>query len=136
MPNRPPKRWFNRVVESLSRLPHVDDPVAIAGDMWHHKMTPAAKKAILAEETKGSKGYDPQPAPKPIDIEGYDGTTIRIVPEVDQLIEAVIRLPKHQYDRVVDEVKDWEDVEVDEKKGRIVRRAKLNKATNIFIDRD
>lgn len=76
---------------------------------------------------------DPNP-PKPIDIHGFDGSMVRIVPEVDGLIEVVIVLPKHQFDEVMHQVKDWKDVEIDDHGRRIIRRAQKNKATNIFID--
>lgn len=140
MPNRPPKAWFNRKVEALSRDPDIDDPAAVVGWIWSGLKRATRRRIVEDEETpetpkKNMRMFDPQHLPEPIDIHGYDGSLVRIVPEIDQLIEVQVKMPKHQYDRIADLTKDWEDVEIDAKEGRIVRRAKLNKATNIFIDR-
>jgi len=99
---------------------------------------PRGRRRALVMHTTGGKYTriaDPQPLPKPRDFYGYDSTLVRVVPEIDQLIEVQLRLPPHIWSEIHGLVKDWSDIEIDETDGRIVRRAKLNKATNIFLDK-
>lgn len=109
---------------------------AVSGYDFFERMSKLRRHRKQAHPKTHRKSYkkrklDPVP-PDPIDIHGFDGSLVRLVPEVDQLIETVIVLPKHQFEEVKEKVKGWKDVEFE--KGRIIRRAKKNKATNIFID--
>ena len=82
----------------------------------------------------GRRLLDPKKLPKPLDFRGFDGSLIRVVPEIDRLMEVQIRVPKHIFNDIANATNGFPDVEVDRKNGRIVRRGKKNKATNIFID--
>ena len=90
------------------------------------------------KKTKRKRKLDPVKLPKPNDFRGFDHTLVRIVPKIDKLIEAQIVLPAHIFDDIADvlEKESFKDVEIDRKVGRIVRRGKKNKATNIFMDRE
>jgi hypothetical protein len=59
---------------------------------------------------------------------------VRVVPEIDRLIEIQVRLPAHIWDDVYEATKAFKDIEVDMKNRRMVRRGRKNKATNIFLD--
>ncbi len=82
---------------------------------------------------------DPKP-PKPIDIQGYTGDLVRLVPEIDMLIEVVITLPRSVFDDLEKRIKAYQEIgiynDVEMEKGRLIRRGQRNKATNIFIDRE
>jgi hypothetical protein len=107
----------------------VDDPAKMAAHFWS-KLSPEARADFIRKHGK----LDPQALPKPIDLRGYDHTLVRVVPEIDKLIELQVRLPRHIWNDLHDIAKDWPDVEIDEKARRIVRRGKKNAATNLFID--
>lgn len=49
-PNRPPKQWMRDCVKGASK--NADDPGAVCGALWYHKMSPAQKRAALAKEGK------------------------------------------------------------------------------------
>jgi len=116
-----------------------------------------ATKKILRDIRKGGRRYDlaeredglidPDKAPEPIDIYGYDGTVVRIVPDVNHLLEFVITLPHHVWDEVFRILEDNgyldEDqvdergnpgVEVDLDNRRLVRRGRVTTALNVFLD--
>jgi hypothetical protein len=107
----------------------VDDPDAQARLFWS-KLSPESRRQLTSKYGK----LDPQALPKPIDLRGYDHTLVRVVPQIDRLIELQIKLPRHIWNDLHDIAKDWPDVEIDEKARRIVRRGKKNAATNLFID--
>jgi hypothetical protein len=90
------------------------------------------KRKITKKRTKKKK-YDPDPPP--IDIKGKAGQLVRLVPEVEQLIEGRIELPPKKWNEVAAIVQDFEGIEIDFSEGRIIRRGRINKATNLFIDR-
>jgi hypothetical protein len=53
------------------------------------------------------------------------------------LVEIQVRFPSHQFDHDILPLMEKDPTnEIDRKAGRIVRRAKNNIATNIFLDRD
>lgn len=134
MPNRPPKQWFKEKVKEI-RKGKVKDAEAVAGDIWYHRLTPSQRKARVAKYER--KKLDPKP-PKPIDIQGYTGDLVRLVPEIDMLIEVVITLPKTVFDDLEKRIKEYQKIgvynDVEFEKGRLIRRGQRNKATNIFID--
>lgn len=66
-----------------------------------------------------------------IDVK-WNTQLIRVVPGVDRLICLRVELPPDQWDELLNAVRSWPDVEITP--GRIVRRGKKNRATNIFID--
>lgn len=82
------------------------------------------------------KKFDPKALPDPMDFRGYDHTMVRVVPEIDRLIEIQVRLPAHIWDDVYEATKSFKDLEVDMNDRRMVRRGRKNKATNIFLDSD
>lgn len=54
-PNRPPKHWFQDCVAGASES--ADDPNAVCGALWYHKMSPAQRRAATArEESKDNPG--------------------------------------------------------------------------------
>ena len=69
--------------------------------------------------------------PKPIDYEFRSDVILRIVPEVDRLIEIAVCAPYDVFKEVADIVADWPDVE--RPSDKIIRRGRSNPATNIFI---
>jgi hypothetical protein len=124
------------VIGSLSAQGVTKTPEELAGWLWYHGMKPSTKRAILKGEYHPKKLHDPEHLPKPIDLRGFNHSLVRIVPEIDQLIEVQLNLPGHIWDELVRITEGWKDVEVDKKAGRFVRRGKLNKATNLFLDRE
>lgn len=62
-PGRPPKRWMKKCVRSVEESGSAADPGAVCGSLWHHKMSPAKKRAALAKERRGNpccgEGYQP-----------------------------------------------------------------------------
>jgi nucleotidyltransferase/DNA polymerase involved in DNA repair len=136
MPQRIPWSWFRRIEPTLAeQYPSYGEKRIrqIAAGLWWklqprgYRYDPETIKAVL-------KTLDPQELPVPIDFHGFDHTLVRLVPEIDQLIEVQVRLPSHVWEQIREETKGWSDVEVDQKNRRIVRRGRLNKATNIFLD--
>ena len=135
MPKRPPKYWADRVKASLGASGVTATPGRLMGWIWRYGMKPETRRAILRREYDfAPANTEPAALPKPIDLRGYDHTLVRVVPEVDRLIEMQVKLPKHVWNDMAKLVKDWPDVEIDVENKRIVRRGKLNKATNLFID--
>jgi len=116
-------------------------------------------KATYGNASLSNNTYDPQPKgtvvtdpgklPEPDDHPGYDDlNNIRLVSyanakgynPVKNLIEAQVVMPQHQFKNILDKVRKWKDVEITDEDNdgtidRIIRRARDNKATNIFIDR-
>ena len=79
---------------------------------------------------------DPKNLPKPLDFHGFDSTMVRLVPEINQLMEIQTVVPAHIFDEIADIVENFKGIEVDRKIGRIVSRGRKRKATNIFLDRE
>jgi len=55
MPERPPKAWFDRCVESVSIDPAVTDPQAVCAWNWYYHMSSARRREILRGEV-----FDPE----------------------------------------------------------------------------
>jgi len=143
MPRRPPREWLNQTISSLAAAGASRTPQRLAAWIWHHGLTPQKKREIFRGERRSYEPrkkthmrLDPEKLPKPIDLRGYDHTLIRLVPEIDQLMELQIQVPAHIWDELREIIKGWTDVEVDEKNRRIVRRGRINAATNMFVDSD
>jgi hypothetical protein len=134
MPKRPPKYWADRTKASLAAQGVTKTPRRLMGWIWLYGMKPETRRAILRGEYDFKRPNDPQKLPKPIDLRGFDHTLVRLVPDIDQLMEIQVSLPSHIFNDVLTVTKGWKDVEVDEKNRRIVRRGKKNPATNIFLD--
>jgi len=49
-PRRPPKKWMRDCVRGASQS--AQNPGAVCGALWYHKMSPSAKRAALAREGK------------------------------------------------------------------------------------
>ena len=100
----------------------------------------AASKTIEELTKRGKKLkvrgrlLDPKKLPKPQDFRGFDGSLIRVVPDIDRLMEVQIRVPSHIFNDIASATRNFPDIEIDRKNRRIVRRGKKNRATNIFID--
>lgn len=47
---RPPKGWFDDCLKSVSKMGDVKDPARLCGWIYHHHMSPEAKKE--AEKTR------------------------------------------------------------------------------------
>src|SRR3990172_8039195 len=45
---RPPKAWFGKAVKKFEKDPKVDDPEALAANIWYHWAGPKAKKQMKA----------------------------------------------------------------------------------------
>lgn len=100
--------------------------------LYDKKLGKRKKTRRIIHDTQKKK-YDPKV--DPIDIKGNSGQLVRIVPEVDELIEGRIELSAKKWDEVAAIVQDFKGIEIDYSEGRIVRRGRINKATNLFIDR-
>ena len=50
MPRRPPKKWFYKTVEAISRNPDITDPEAVAAWQWYYGLDPKQKQNILTHE--------------------------------------------------------------------------------------
>jgi hypothetical protein len=122
----------------------------------------AASGGSYVAATKAMK--DPQQMPKPIDIYGYgdknSASMLRLVPDVHgfrpmnleqsvdpirggmvmmkpqgSLVEIQVKYPRHQWEHdILPKMQQDPTNEIDLDNRRIVRRAKNNIATNIFID--
>jgi hypothetical protein len=145
------KKWLDpRNRSRLRKMPAIYDPRNKRVIQLHHKW----------------RWHDPKKYPKPIDIYGYAdqhaGVMLRLVPEVPgmspialeesvdprtggmvkvipkgSLVEIQAKYPPHQFDNeILPRMLADPTNEIDIKTGRIVRRGKVNFATNIFIDRD
>lgn len=55
-PRRPPKQWMRDCVAGASKS--AADPSAVCGALWYRKMSPAAKRAALARESRGDNPSD------------------------------------------------------------------------------
>lgn len=53
-PNRPPKHWFQDCVAGASSS--ADDPNAVCGSLWYHKMSASQRRAALAQERRDNPG--------------------------------------------------------------------------------
>lgn len=51
MPRRPPKRWFDECVASVSVDPDVTDPNAVCAWNWYYHMSESRRRQILRGET-------------------------------------------------------------------------------------
>jgi hypothetical protein len=71
--------------------------------------------------------------PTPIDFYAQE-VRVRIVANVDRLIDIQVSLPATVWDAIAEHVKNWPDVQSGN--DRLVRRGRMNPATNIFLDRD
>lgn len=49
-PRRPPKQWMRDCIKGTSKS--AADPGAVCGALWYRKMSPSAKRAALARESK------------------------------------------------------------------------------------
>lgn len=50
MPKRPPKRWFKSCVSKVKKAGSADNPKAVCGSLWHHKMSDYQKRKVVKEE--------------------------------------------------------------------------------------
>lgn len=127
------KKDFEGIADSLKTASDLDHAKNLIADYFQRENPRFDRKRFLTAAGKLSPVLDPKHNPKPIDISYYGGM-VRLVPSVDQLIEAQLSLPGRQWHQVCEVVKDFRDVE---RIGnwRIVRRGRKNAATNLFIDR-
>jgi hypothetical protein len=49
MMKRPPRKWMKRCIKGVSAH-SAQDPAAVCGSLWYHKMSPAAKRKAMREE--------------------------------------------------------------------------------------
>jgi hypothetical protein len=71
--------------------------------------------------------------PDPIDIRTRGEIRIRMVPTVGpHLLCVQVTIPQDDYEQIQDVVGGWSDVEMSD--GRLIRRGRINPATNLYID--
>lgn len=130
------------------------EPASQLGRKARAQLAPGRRvRGFLAKRKAGQRRrpFDNGPLPKPIDIAGYDNLNmVRLVPDIDGLIEGSIVLPKHQFERILKLMEDRIgvenkvtgeiDIEFEEDdetgKRRLIRRGQANSATNLFIDEE
>lgn len=89
--------------------------------------------ALAMWMTKRKYGYDP--LPEPYDYWVSDDVMLRLVPEIDGLVEIAVYVPGDVLNRVKKVFKEHGYTDVEIGKDRVIRRGRVNKATNIFIMR-
>ena len=52
MPKRPPKRWWKSCVRKVEKSKYADDPEAVCGSVWYHKMSAAQKRKAVRESER------------------------------------------------------------------------------------
>lgn len=55
MVKRPPKKWIKSCIRGVRKSGYADDPGAVCGDVWYHKMTEYAKRKAVRESEKRKK---------------------------------------------------------------------------------
>jgi len=58
-PGRPPKQWMRRCIAGVEAGGKVRDAGAVCGAQWHHKMSPAKKRAAVRKERRGNPEGNP-----------------------------------------------------------------------------
>lgn len=52
MPKRPTKKWIRSCIRKVEKSGYAEDPGAVCGSVWYHKMSSAAKRKIVRESEK------------------------------------------------------------------------------------
>lgn len=55
MVKRPPKKWFKSCIKGVEESGYAEDPGAVCGDLWHHKMSTAQKRMAVRESERTIK---------------------------------------------------------------------------------
>lgn len=55
MVKRPPKKWIKSCIRGVRKSGYADDPGAVCGDVWYHKMSTSAKRKAVRESEKVGK---------------------------------------------------------------------------------
>lgn len=52
MPKRPPKSWWKSCIKGVEKSGYADNPGAVCGSLWHHKLSEYQKRKIVKEEER------------------------------------------------------------------------------------
>ncbi len=129
--SRPPKNWFNAMVEGIRKRSDVRNAASIVVSIWR-RISPSKRAEIKVREEKGKQfRYD---LPLPEDHATRGSGTVRVVKPF-KLAEVQVNVPGQAYARILKSGL-FQKMKREDGSIALVKRCKSNSGNcNIFVDR-